>query len=140
MTDVDRPLPAPDQRSQEFWAATARHALVLARCERCGALAHPPDSVCPSCGTTDPEFKFVPVDGSGFIRSWTVVRQSFLPGFDTPFVLVDCELAAQPGLRLIGRLLDGLHAPLQLGVPVRLVFEDIAPDVSLPAFALEWGS
>jgi hypothetical protein len=65
------------------------------------------------------------------------MRQSFLPGFDVPFVLVDVELLAQADLRLIGRLVDGPDAPLRLGAPVRLVFEDLAPGVAVPAFELE---
>jgi len=72
------------------------------------------------------------------VRSWTVVRQAFLPGFDDdlPFVLVDVELTEQPGLRLIGRLLDGADAPLEPGDAVRLAFEDVAPGVAVPAFEL----
>jgi hypothetical protein len=68
------------------------------------------------------------------------MRQSFLPGFDAPFVLVDVELSVQSDLRLIGRLVDGPDTPLRLGAPVRLAFEDIAPGVAIPAFALETSS
>jgi uncharacterized OB-fold protein len=132
-----RPLPVPDDRSREFWAAAAAHSLVLARCGRCSTFSHPPGAVCPHCGSIDPAFEFLPVDGSGSVRSWTVIRQSFLAGFDTPFVLVDVELSAQPDLRLIGRLVDGPDAPLRLGAPVRGTFEDIAPGVAVPAFVLE---
>ena len=57
-----------------------------------------------------------------------------------PFVLVDVELAVQADLRVIGRLVDGPHAPVCLGSPVRSVFEDVAPGVAVPAFALEPGS
>ena len=98
----------------------------LARCSRCGAFSHPPDIACPHCGSTDPAFAFTPVDGTGTIRSWTVIRQSFLPGFDVPFVLVDVELQAQPDLRMIGRLMDGPDAAISVGAAVSLVFEDIA--------------
>jgi hypothetical protein len=72
------------------------------------------------------------------VRSWTVVRQSFLPGFDDdiPFVLVDVELTEAPGIRLIGRLLDGAAATLRVGMPVTLAFEDLGPGVSVPAFEL----
>jgi uncharacterized OB-fold protein len=72
------------------------------------------------------------------VRSWTVVRQSFLPGFDDdlPFVLVDVELAAHPHLRLIGRLLDGVEAPLVLGAAVEPAFEDVTAEVAVPAFRL----
>jgi hypothetical protein len=66
------------------------------------------------------------------------MRQSFLPGFDdgVPFVLVDVELKAQAGLRLIGRLVDGPDVRLRLGASVQLAFEDVAPGVAVPAFAL----
>lgn len=137
MTAAARPVPVPDERSQEFWEAAAEHRLVLARCARCGQLCHPPDAACPHCGSTDPEFSYVPVEGDGAIRSWTVIRQSFLQGFDVPFVLVDVELEVQPGLRLIGRLMDGPDAHPGLGAPVRLTFEDVAPGVAVPAFTLE---
>jgi uncharacterized protein len=140
VSEVRRPVPVPDDLSREFWDAAAAHSLVLARCTRCATFSHPPDTVCPHCGSTDPAFEFTAVDGSGSVRSWTIMRQSFLPGFDVPFVLVDVELSAQPEVRLIGRLVDGPETPLRLGARVRLTFEDIAPDVSVPAFALEAGS
>ncbi len=113
---------------------------MLARCARCATFSHPPDAVCPHCGSIDPDFEFTPVDGSGTVRSWTVMRQSFLPGFDVPFVLVDVELSVQADLRLIGRLLDGPDATLRPGVPVRVAFEDVAPGVAVPAFTLDAGS
>jgi uncharacterized OB-fold protein len=84
----------------------------------------------------EPRYTYAPVDGSGTIRSWTVVRQSFLPGLEVPFVLVDVELDAQDDLRMIGRLVDGPDATFTTGTPVSMVFEDIADGVSVPAFAL----
>ena len=140
MSARSRPVPVPDEQSAPFWVAAAEHILVLARCSSCRALSHPPDLVCPHCGSTDPAFVFTPVDGTGTIRSWTVMRQSFLPGFDVPFVLVDVELQAQAELRMIGRLIDGSDAPISAGSPVTVVFEDIAPGVSVPAFALSANS
>lgn len=130
-----RPRPVADERSAPYWEAAARGELVLARCGRCERLAHPPGPVCPHCGSTDPGFTFVPVEGRGGVRSWTVIRQSFVPGFDddVPFVLADVEI---DGVRLIGRLVDGPDAPLHLGAPVHVVFEDLGEGVAVPAFAL----
>ena len=135
---TNRPVPIPDEQSAPFWAAAAEHVLTAARCARCTAYSMPPDVVCPHCGSTDPQFEFTPVSGRGTVRSWTVVRQSFLPGFDDdlPFVLVDVELVEQPELRVIGRLLDGVDAPLRLGDQVTVGFEDLAPGLAVPAFAL----
>lgn len=137
-TTTHRPLPVPDTTSAPYWAAAAAHRLELARCRECSAFAHPPDSVCPNCGSTDPAFEFVTVSGRGTVRSWTIVRQSFLPGFDDllPFVLVDVELAEQSELRLIGRLLDGPDAELRIGTPVVTAFEQLSSELSVPAFEI----
>ncbi|OBJ16157.1 Zn-ribbon domain-containing OB-fold protein [Mycobacterium colombiense] len=133
-----RPLPVPDDTSAPYWSAAADHVLTVARCVRCGRFSVPPDVVCPHCHSTDPDFEFTPVSGRGVVRSWTVVRQAFLPGFDDeiPFVLVDVELVEQAELRLIGRLLDGVDAPLRVGDTVTVGFEDLAPGVAIPAFEL----
>ncbi len=137
MSSTARPLPVPDEQSAPFWEAAARHELVLARCGRCQRLVHPPDVVCPRCGSTDPQFRFTPVSGQGIVRSWTIVRQSFLPGFEVPFTLVDVELDDQDELRLIGRLLDPPDEPLALGTAVRVAFEDLTDQISVPAFVLK---
>ncbi|OBG28682.1 hypothetical protein A5672_03850 [Mycobacterium alsense] len=133
-----RPVPVPDDASAPFWAAAAEHVLTAARCARCARFAMPPDIVCPHCHSSDPGFEFVPVRGRGTVRSWTVVRQALLPGFDDdlPFVLVDVELVEQDGLRLIGRLLDGPDADLRVGAAVTVGFEDLAPGLAVPAFEL----
>jgi len=81
---------------------------------------------------------FEPVSGRGIVRTWTVVRQSFLAGFedDLPFVLVDVELAEQPDLRIVGRLVDGPEVGLRVGDPVVVSFEQVAEGVAVPSFAL----
>jgi uncharacterized protein len=135
---TERPVPVPDEVSVPFWSAAAEHVLTVARCGRCGLFTVPPDVACPRCHASDPGFEFTPVSGRGVIRSWTVVRQAFLPGFDDdlPFVLVDVELVEQTDLRLIGRLLDGVAAVLHIGDAVAVVFEDLAPGVAIPGFEL----
>jgi uncharacterized OB-fold protein len=100
--------------------------------------SHPPDDICASCGSLEPGFVFEPVSGRAAVKSWTIVRQALLPGFenDIPYLIVDVELAEQAGLRMTGRLLDGPQAALAVGVPAQVAFEDIAPGVSVPAFTL----
>jgi uncharacterized protein len=134
-----RPVPVPDERSQGYWDAAAEHVLAVARCSVCDKFSIPPDVVCQHCHSTEPDFTFVPVSGRGVVRSWTVMHQSFVPGFDDliPFVLVDVELEEQDDLRTIGRLLDGPEATLSIGARVVVAFEDLAPGTSVPAFELE---
>jgi hypothetical protein len=134
-------VPVPDEVSAPYWAAAARHALAIARCSRCQAYAIPPGQACAQCGSTDPDYTWQEVSGAGIVRSWTVIRMSFLPGFDRdlPYLLVDVELAEQPELRMIGRLLDGPDAPVTIGMKVKAAFEDVADGVAIPAFTLAGG-
>jgi hypothetical protein len=132
----------PDPLSAPYWSAAAEHVLALARCSNCGTYALPPGVVCGTCQTSTPGFSYQPVSGQGTVRSWTVLHDSFLPGFEDqlPLVLVDVELDEQADLRMVARLLDGPGAPLHLGDRVTVAFEDLAPGVSVPAFVLERAS
>jgi uncharacterized OB-fold protein len=138
---AEKPLPLPDASSQGFWEAASRHVLAIQRCGHCGILAHPPRVVCANCLAPVPSWSFQPVSGRATVRTWTVMRQSFLPGFqaDVPYVIVEAELEEQKGLRLLARLvgrLDGPEAPLKVGSPVEAVFEDAAEGFAIPHFKL----
>lgn len=139
MSAAQRPTPIPDEQSAPFWEAAANHVLTVARCSQCGAYSLPVDIVCDHCHSTEPRYTFEPVSGQGTVRSWTIVRQSFLPGFEDvlPFVLVDVELDEQADLRMVARLLSDASAPLQIGTRVTIAFEDLAPGTSVPAFVLD---
>lgn len=131
-----KPLPVADETTAGYWEATARGELALPRCSVCGHFTIPPTIVCTACGTTEPHFAYATVDGAGTVRSWTVVRDAFLPGFenDVPYVLVDVELDAQSQLRMIGRLTDGPAATLRIGDRVTVAFDEIGDGVAVPSF------
>jgi uncharacterized OB-fold protein len=137
---TDRILPVPDETSAPYWAAAAKHVLKLPRCSNCAEFTLPPDITCPSCHTLEPNFTYEEVSGRGKVRSWTVVRHSFLKGFELPFILVDVQLDDQPQVRLIGQLVDGPNTPISLGDAVAVAFEDVAPGVAIPAFRKVKGS
>jgi uncharacterized protein len=79
------------------------------------------------------------VSGAARLRTWTVIRQAFIPAFegDVPWVMAVGELREQAGLLLTARLLDGPGASLRIGAPLKVVFEDLAPDRTLPQFVLD---
>jgi uncharacterized OB-fold protein len=131
---TDRILPVPDETSAPYWAAAAEHVLKLPRCKQCGKFSLPPDMTCPNCHSLEPGFSYEPVSGRGTVRTWTVVRHSFLQGFELPFMLVDVQLDEQPEVRMIGQLVDGPHTPIGLGDAVEVAFEDLAPGIAVPAF------
>lgn len=135
---VPKPVPLPDATSEEYWKSAASHVLAVQQCTACGWYAYPPGQICTKCLSPERSFRFQPVSGKGRLKSWTIVRDAFLPGFkdDVPYVVAEVELVEQDGLTIVGRLLDGAGAPLRLGAPVEATFDDIAEGVAIPAFSL----
>jgi uncharacterized OB-fold protein len=133
-----KPVPVPDEGSRPFWEAAASHVLAIQCCDNCGWYSYPPVMLCPNCLSFERAFHFQPVSGRGTVKTWTVMRDAFLPGFkpDVPYVVVDVQLDEQAGLKVIGRLVDGADAALSLGAPVEVVFDDVAAGVSVPEFRL----
>ena len=132
-----KPVPVPDDQSAGFWAAAAQHVLAIQHCEACGRAAHPPVMVCVHCHSPERRFRFVAVAGTGRVKTWTVMRQAFLPGFapDVPYAVAEIELDGTE-VRVIGRLRGGVPRALALEAPVSVTFDDVAPGVAVPVFEL----
>ena len=90
---VDRPAPQPTEISQGFWDGVKRGELVIQRCCGCDTLRHYPQPMCPSCGSTESDWK--PVSGRGSIYSFTVAHRGFHPAWKEhlPYVIATIELA-----------------------------------------------
>lgn len=130
------PLPVPDEGSTEFWLAAARHELAMQRCEACGWYAYPPDITCINCQVDPPAFRWERVSGRGRVKTWTVMRDSFLPGFAAavPYVVADVELVEQPGLRMIAQLPEVTEHEVEPGMAVEVAFTDVSDACSIPHF------
>jgi uncharacterized OB-fold protein len=133
-----RPVPVADSQSLGFWEAAAEHRLAIQRCTNCDWLSYPPDILCARCCSPQRSFRWETVSGRARLRSWTVVRTAFLPGFApyVPYVVAAAELEEQDGLRVTARLVDGPYAALTYGAAVETVFEDMAGGVAVPMFRL----
>jgi uncharacterized OB-fold protein len=130
-----KPVPVPDDQTAGFWAAAADHVLAIQRCEVCGNAAHPPVMLCVNCQDQGRRFRFEPVSGRGRVKTWTVMRQAFLPGFapDVPYAVAEIELD-DADVRVIGRLRGLAPDALAVGAPVTVSFNDVADGVSVPVF------
>jgi uncharacterized OB-fold protein len=128
---MERPLPLPDDETEFFWEATRNRELHILRCRDCGSWIHLPRPACRECGSTNlgPDR----VSGRGVVHSFTVTHFP-LPGYEPPFAVVLVELEEQEGLRLASNLVDVAPDDIEIGMPVEVVFEQVADDVVLPLF------
>jgi uncharacterized OB-fold protein len=141
-------VPENDSEWKEYFQAARQHRLVIRTCAACGLMRYPPTHACPWC--TALEWTWRQVSGKGTIYSYEVVAQAIQPGFRDwapyPVVLVELdEQRRQPtpdeGLRMIANLLTPGLAPereenVAIGKRVRVLFQDLSPEIALPQFTL----
>jgi uncharacterized OB-fold protein len=132
MSAYGGPLPEITAESRPFWDGCRRHQLLIQRCRACGTFQHYPRGVCARCWGTDLEWR--PSPGRGGVYTFTVVHRSQAPGFKDrlPYVLAYVEL--EEGVQILTNLVDCVPAEVTIGMPVRVTFEDVTPEVSLPRF------
>lgn len=126
-----RPLPEPTAESQPYWDGLRAHRLLLQQCSDCGVVRHYPRAMCAHCHSF--AVRWIDAAGHGRVHSWTVAHHAFHPAFkrDLPYALVTVDLPE--GVRVLAPF-RGAEAELRLDLAVRLVFEDISPELTLPAF------
>ena len=126
------PAPQPSDEARPFFDALREHRLVIQRCTVCGALGHPPRAVCRECRSTD--FDWRAASGDGEVYSYVVTHQAVHPAFvgHTPLATVEVELAEGP--HLYSNLLDVPPEKVEVGMAVRVAFEDVGEGVVLPFF------
>lgn len=127
-----RPIPTVSAEMRPFYEGARRHQLLVQRCRACGALRFPARALCSECLSIAAEW--TPVSGRGEIYSFNVMHQVYHPGFaaEVPYAVVLVKL--EEGPKLISNLVGVAPADIRIGLPVRVVFEALDDEVTLPKF------
>lgn len=127
-----RVLPRLDVTNQHYWTGGAEGELRILRCRSCATWIHPPAPICPVCRSRDlaPEA----TSGRATLHTYTVNHQPWYPGLEPPYAVGIVELPEQEGLRLTVGLVDVAIDDIEIGMSMRVVFEQY-DDVWLPFFA-----
>lgn len=130
-----RPLPALEPHTEAFWRACREGRLELTRCRACRYLIHPSRPVCPKCRGRD--LDVTTASGRARLHSFTINHQRWFPGQEVPYVIGLVELVEQPGLRLTTNIVNCPLERVTIGMPLRVVFENVSDEVALPLFEPE---
>jgi len=138
MTTTEPPfriLPRVTDRNRFFWTGGEEGELRFLRCQDCGYYLHPPLPRCPQCRSkrVAPEA----VSGRAHLATFSINHQPWMPGPELPYVVAIVEVVEQPSVRLTTNLVHCAHDDIQIGMPVRVVFEhheDPDGDVWIPLF------
>ena len=127
-----RLLPQVGPDNEHFWQGGREGELRFLRCQPCGHYVHPPSPLCPQCLSRrlEPEA----VSGRAVVHTFTVNHQRWIPGFEPPYVVAIVELEEQEGLRLTTNLVHCEPDRVEIGMRVRVLFEELDENVFLPLF------
>ncbi|MEE9284835.1 MAG: OB-fold domain-containing protein [Dehalococcoidia bacterium] len=130
--EVPLPLPLPDPDSQEYWDGAKRHELLIQRNKVNGEFRFPPGPMVDIPGVQ--EWEWARSSGKGTVYSYCVPHYPAHPYFrdKVPYNVVVVEM--EEGVRIVGNLLDIDHDAIEIGMPVEVVFQDVAEDLALPQF------
>jgi uncharacterized OB-fold protein len=133
MANYKKPIPAVTPEMKPFFDAAKRHELVVQRCTQCGAHRFPAREICSNCLSRETEW--VKVSGRGTVFSYNVMHQVYHPGFadEVPYAVV--VIALEEGAKMTSNLVGMKPHDIKIDMPVKVVFEAITEDITLPKFA-----
>jgi uncharacterized protein len=128
-----KPLPRLDTVNRPFWAATKDGKFMLQFCKDCGDTRYPPGPVCPKCLSSNQDWK--QASGRGTLESWVDFHRAYWDGFkgDLPYRV--CLVKLEEGPVVVSSLVDKTDN-LRMGQPVKVVFDKVTDDVTLPKFTV----
>lgn len=137
-------LPLVDDDSGPFWEGTKAGELRMQACGSCGRLRFPPRPMCPTCHSTEVDWRTM--SGKGTVWSFVVAHPPLLPAYAevAPYNVVVVSLDEEPTLRLVGNIVRSANgeinevdpSTIEIGAPVSVVFPDPVEGISLPRWVL----
>lgn len=130
-------IPRPQPRvgaymdTQPYWDAAKNGKLVIQYCRDTGKPQFFPRPVSMANGRRNLEWR--EVSGRGTVYSFTNTFSAW-PGHEerVPYLCALVEL--EEGVRMLVNLLNVNAQDVRIGMPVKLCFEALSPDIRLPAF------
>ena len=131
---LPRPVPLPDKFTQFYWDSAKRHKLAILRCQDCGTFIHMPRPLCRGCLSSN----LAPHDtnGLGTVYTFTQTHYIYHPYWadKAPYVVALVELEEDPSVRIVSNIVECPIDQVHIGMPVEVVFEELADEVSIPQF------
>ena len=128
------PVPLPEPATAGFWEGCAAHELRIQKCADCATHRHVPAPICRMCQSF--AYGWDVSKGTGRIFSFIVVHHSVHTATDAivPYNVSVIELDDCGGVLVTSNVVDCSNDDLYVGMPVRLVWEQVDPSLSLYRF------
>lgn len=130
-----RPLPVPIDETRHYWESARAGRLVVQKCNGCGALQFYPRAYCMSC--MEESVGWIEASGKGTIYTYTINHRAANDAMKdrTPYAVAAVDL--DEGVRMIANIVDCDLGDVRCGARVRVVFEKLSDEITLPQFTLD---
>ncbi|MDO9264006.1 MAG: Zn-ribbon domain-containing OB-fold protein, partial [Desulfosalsimonadaceae bacterium] len=130
--ETQRPIPAIQPWTKEFWKATKQGKLLVQQCADCKARIFFPKKACPECWSEN--LTWIESSGMAKIYTFTLMMDMVEPKFmaDLPYIIAMVDL--EEGIRMTTRIINCKPEDVCIGMDVEVVFQDLSPECSLPVF------
>ena len=124
---------ATDIDNKPFWDYIKQHELRVQKCLQCGKLHYPASPICPYCLSLESEW--TQLSGKGKVASFIVVHRSRSPLFPPGVPYVAAIIETEEGIRMLSNVVGCRPEEVRMDMPVKAVFEDVSPELSVHRFA-----
>jgi uncharacterized OB-fold protein len=134
MSTETRSLPVSTALTQPFWIAAKKGKLVIQHCIACDKNQFFPRPFCVQCMSS--ELEWIEAAGTGTVYTFTINRRGSNPYMNArvPYAVAMIEL--DEGVRLMANIVDSALDQVRIGARVRVTFEELTEDITLPQFRL----
>ena len=132
MSKYQKPLPIINQDNAPYWDYCRKHELRMQKCEGCGHIRFPVSILCPKCHSMDAVW--TKLSGKGKVFSYIVFRVPYVESYkdDIPYTVSIIQLDEGP--RMESNLVVSDLEDIRIDMPVKVFFDDVTDEVSLPKF------
>lgn len=128
----EREYPRHNIETQRYWQGCQKEKLLYQRCLDCGEVVFHPRAICPYCLKENLEWK--ESNGKGRIYSFSVIHRAPSEKWQdkVPYALGIVEM--EEGYYIFTEFVNVDVNRLQINMPVKVVFDHVAEDLTLPKF------
>ncbi|HEY3063726.1 MAG TPA: Zn-ribbon domain-containing OB-fold protein [Chloroflexota bacterium] len=125
-------IPGITPLTKPYWQGAQQGELLIQRCDQCSHQWHPPLPLCPACHSS--AITWVPVSGRGHVYSYTVVYHATHVAMADKIPYISALIQLDEGPRVLTNLRNCPAEQAHVGMPVRLIFEPLTDEITLPQF------
>ncbi len=129
----NKPLPEFRPETKPFWEAAKQHKLVIPRSKQTGEYFFYPRALSPGNDMSE-DIEWVESEGKGKVWTFSIHHMGPSKAYkgEPPYVVALIEM--EEGVKMMSNVVDIDPKEVFIGMDVKVIFDDVTDEVTLPKF------